>query len=83
MTTGQLIGTVLAYVSSPLLTYSWPMMCYAAGLVGLAWVWLALRLISSHPETHPTITSAEHAYIIQFRDGQPPPATNKGECVSA
>eukprot|EP00048_Salpingoeca_helianthica_P021573 m.13127 g.13127 ORF g.13127 m.13127 type:complete len:540 (-) comp6132_c0_seq1:52-1671(-) len=68
VTSGQLIGTVLALGASPLTARSWSAVFYFFGVLGLVWALLATWLLASAPETHPRISMREKAFIISGRE---------------
>jgi hypothetical protein len=52
VSTGQIFGTVLALLSSPLASYSWPLVFHLSGVAGLVWCLFALWFGASDPESH-------------------------------
>ena len=67
VTSGQLVGTVLALASSPAMARDWAMMFYLFGALGFAWAGLAFFFFFSSPEVHPGISRAERLYIARNR----------------
>ncbi|XP_038656410.1 sialin [Scyliorhinus canicula] len=69
---GAQFGTVVSLPLSGIICYflDWSYVFYIFGAFGVAWCLLWFMLASSTPETHPTISKAERAYIISSLRGQ-------------
>ncbi len=67
VTSGQLVGTVIALGSSPITSRNWASTFYFFGLCGFVWALCAAYWYTSLPESHPRISHREKAYIIATR----------------
>eukprot|EP00054_Salpingoeca_dolichothecata_P017169 m.102330 g.102330 ORF g.102330 m.102330 type:complete len:572 (+) comp22335_c0_seq2:36-1751(+) len=67
ITSGQMLGTLLALATSPLVALSWQAVFYAFGLLGLLWSVVAYFFLFSEPQDDPSITARESKYILTSR----------------
>ena len=72
-TSGQFAGTVAAMACSPMVAQSWASIFYLWGVVGFAWAALWWWCGYSTPQSHPTISEDELAFIHRTVEPQPPP----------
>lgn len=67
---GSNVGAILCPFLVPRMyaAWGWPLTFYVTGALGIFWL-LAWWWLYENPETHPRLSAAERAYIL---DGQPP-----------
>jgi ACS family sodium-dependent inorganic phosphate cotransporter len=62
-TSGQIVGTLLAYAFSPLVEYRWEDVFYIFGAFGAIWVLVWSWYATSSPDDHHGVSNAEKAHI--------------------
>ena len=68
MTSGQFVGTIIAYAASPLVSAWWPSVFYLFGGCGFLWCALFSALASSSPHEHRCVGAVELRHIASGRE---------------